>query len=164
MGRSTYETRNTDCRDAERNDEGFWALAKLMERELYKPEEKRVRVPGVCAVCREALQHSWNVWYGETVEDLKVFHVEKGSEYEEKIKRGVEARNQVFKFPRHHCSILIDRWFFHPDLGRKISPADGADLLRAEARARAKAVSRGEDVSAVASPLTGVEMLEAMDV
>lgn len=165
MARSTYETRNTDCRDAERNDEGFWALAKLMEQELYKPDEKRVRVPGQCAVCRETLKHSYNVWFGDTVDDIKLFQVERGSEYEKKVKAGVEARNQLLSpFPHYHCEILLDRWFFHEPSRKKISPVDGAEMLRAEHRARAKAVARGEDVTNVPSVMTGVDMLEAIEV
>lgn len=134
----SYQTKNTDCRDFERNEAGFEALAMLMREELrkygYYKEDPSRKQEGICQCCKRELDVVYRVADLETGKLIEVKRTD--TQRIDKIKSGGLKDNQRFwVFPLYYCDCLLDRWCRKlQDDGtmKKVSPADRAFEIAAE--------------------------------
>jgi hypothetical protein len=134
----SYETKNTDCRDFQRNGDGFEALAMLMRGELrkfaYYQEDPERKKAGICQACKRELDIVYRVVDQDTG---KLIEVKRGDfERIAKIESGALKGNLRFLvFHQYYCDCLLDRWFRklqNNGTMKQMSPVDRAFEIAAD--------------------------------
>lgn len=136
----SYQTKNTDCRDTNRTQEGFEALTGLMVSEIRKyhfyATHIDAKMAGRCCCCRGNTAVAFRIYDRKNDNWIDVLSSE--TERIDKIQAGAcSDTRRWWVFPVYYCDILLDRWQLDERM-EKISPLDSAYRMIAEEKREAK--------------------------